>query len=774
MHLHAASLLAVLSFFSTSLTPGNTASDEKTSKITGVNPVTFSVDMSIQILEEKFTPGSDTLCLVGDFNQWRFAATLMADADGDSVYKAVVEFPDSIVNTDVRFLFAYRNGGEEIREQEPKRRFTVPPGGGAAPVDFFDRDAEFNSPYEQRTAEIIFRADLSAQMGQGVFLPQDSLFISAEFNNWYGANDFLLQEPANPTTYRLVREITAVPGDTIRYLYTMKITGLPGLEDRAGERWFVFDGEARELQLDRPDFADSRPLIAPIRRRFEVNIKPLLRKLTAQGYVTGIFSSADTIRAVSAIHIVGEAPLFNGWRWQTIDSRWQLFDDGSHGDRVAGDSVFTAELLFSQGQPSRGMYKYAVNGIDAESGFGRNRLLLLDAAVPDSLHYDVWGSEDRLFAAYTRKQDYRPSAGAQPRTVRVVFNADLAGQMGLGVFRPTDTLLVAGYFDDQKEVLFKLERDRTNPVLYRQIGTVKAVPGDTIRYRYHLRLESGDELIEPGPARWFIFTGSSRYLATDEPFFAGARPLSRTVTRRFEVNVKPLYRRLAREGYVVDIQTRQTITELKTIHIVGPQPPFNGWRWRNIDEAWQLFDDGSHGDVIAGDSVFTRVLTFPAGTPARSEYKYALNGLDAESGFGRTHFLVLDEDIARATIRDVWGSSGRLYDGYIQSDDFPTGVEDERRDVPRSFVLQQNFPNPFNPETVIAFSLPRAGAVRLTVFDLQGREVVRLLDRSLQPGSYRLRWRGEDATGAAVPSGVYFYQLRSGNHVLTRKMTLLR
>ncbi len=773
MHPKAASLLALLCL-SFSLSSLSVASEKSLKKTAGVNPVTFSVDMAIQILEEKFSPDSDTLSVIGDFNAWLFGATLLADADGDSVYKAVVEFPDSVVNTETRFLFAYRNGGSEVREGEPKRRFVIPPGGGAVPVDFFDRDEEFNSPYEQKTAQVTFTADLAGQMAQGVFLPEDSLFVAGDFNGWNGRDNVLQRDPNSPTLYRLQRQITAVPGDTLRYRYAMQITGLPGFDDRSGRRWFVFSGEDQELAPDLPDFADSRPLLAAETRRFEVNIKPLYRKIAARGYVLGIFSTRDTVRTVQAIHIVGEEPLFNGWRWGEIDTRWQLYDDGSHGDRVAGDSIFTALMNFPPGLPSRGVYKYAVNGIDAESGFGRTRLLLLDGAARDSVQYDVWGSEDDLFAQYTRQHDYTTAERPDPVTVRVVFSADLAEQMGRGVFQPQDTLLIAGNFSGTGSRMIRLERDRYNPVLYRLIGDVTAVPGDTVRYQYVVRFAGGGGMAEQGRKRWFVFTGSSRYLSTDVPFFALARPLRQAVTRRFEVNVRPLYRRLAREGYVVDIQTRQTIASVNTIHIVGPEPPFNGWRWRSISNAWRLYDDGTHGDRTPGDSVFTATLVFPPGAPSRSEYKYAVNGYDAESGFGQTHFLVLDENSPEGVISDVWGSTGQLYSGYIHSGDFTTGVDGESQRLPRTFSLEQNFPNPFNPETAIAFSVPQAAPVRLVVFDLHGREVRRLTDTVLQPGRYRLRWDGRDASGAAAASGVYFYQLRSGSHIITRKMTLLR
>lgn len=97
--------------------------------------------------------------------------------------------------------------------------------------------------------------------------------------------------------------------------------------------------------------------------------------------------------------------------------------------------------------------------------------------------------------------------------------------------------------------------------------------------------------------------------------------------------------------------------------------------------------------------------------------------------------------------------------------------------IPAQFALLQNYPNPFNPTTAISFQLSDVSLVRLTVFDILGREVATLVDGSRQPGAYSVHW---DATGMA--SGIYFYRLTatelspgtSKTHIETRKMVLLK
>jgi len=88
--------------------------------------------------------------------------------------------------------------------------------------------------------------------------------------------------------------------------------------------------------------------------------------------------------------------------------------------------------------------------------------------------------------------------------------------------------------------------------------------------------------------------------------------------------------------------------------------------------------------------------------------------------------------------------------------------------------LDQNVPNPFNPETTVSFVLPSAAPVRLQVFDVEGRLVSTLVDQSMPPGRHRVRWDGLDSRGSPVATGTYFYRLTAGKRSLSRKMLLLK
>ncbi|MCB0291580.1 MAG: T9SS type A sorting domain-containing protein [Calditrichaeota bacterium] len=91
-----------------------------------------------------------------------------------------------------------------------------------------------------------------------------------------------------------------------------------------------------------------------------------------------------------------------------------------------------------------------------------------------------------------------------------------------------------------------------------------------------------------------------------------------------------------------------------------------------------------------------------------------------------------------------------------------------------SFELYQNYPNPFNPATQIRFSLAHRVKVKLEIFNLLGQRVKTLVNAEMAPGQHRLRWDGRNDAGLRVSSGVYFYRLKAGDYVKSRKMILIR
>jgi photosystem II stability/assembly factor-like uncharacterized protein len=98
-----------------------------------------------------------------------------------------------------------------------------------------------------------------------------------------------------------------------------------------------------------------------------------------------------------------------------------------------------------------------------------------------------------------------------------------------------------------------------------------------------------------------------------------------------------------------------------------------------------------------------------------------------------------------------------------------TGVEDEDRQSPKFYTLQQNFPNPFNPSTTIQVSLPLTSDLTIKIFDILGEEVAVLTSARYPPGVHQFTW-----TAADVPSGIYFCTMNAGGQVRTIRVALLR
>lgn len=89
-------------------------------------------------------------------------------------------------------------------------------------------------------------------------------------------------------------------------------------------------------------------------------------------------------------------------------------------------------------------------------------------------------------------------------------------------------------------------------------------------------------------------------------------------------------------------------------------------------------------------------------------------------------------------------------------------------------LIQSNYPNPFNPSTTIAFSIPETGRARVSIYNIRGQIVKDLLNGELTRGNHRLVWDGRDADNCNVASGIYFIKLESGGKTSIRKAMLLK
>jgi len=94
--------------------------------------------------------------------------------------------------------------------------------------------------------------------------------------------------------------------------------------------------------------------------------------------------------------------------------------------------------------------------------------------------------------------------------------------------------------------------------------------------------------------------------------------------------------------------------------------------------------------------------------------------------------------------------------------------------MPRGFEVNQNYPNPFNPTTTISYDLPQSSHVSLEIFNVLGQRVRTLLEGDKPAGYYTATWDGSDNRGKGVASGIYFYRIKTGDFIETKKMVLLK
>lgn len=114
-------------------------------------------------------------------------------------------------------------------------------------------------------------------------------------------------------------------------------------------------------------------------------------------------------------------------------------------------------------------------------------------------------------------------------------------------------------------------------------------------------------------------------------------------------------------------------------------------------------------------------------------------------------------------------STSNLYSFYAITFNKATDIENKNIYIPAKFELEQNFPNPFNPTTTIDFSLPIRSEVKLRVYNILGNKVAELANGNYDAGNYSFEFNAKD-----LPSGVYFYQLKTGNFEVVKKMQLIK
>jgi hypothetical protein len=220
-----------------------------------------------------------------------------------------------------------------------------------------------------------------------------------------------------------------------------------------------------------------------------------------------------------------------------------------------------------------------------------------------------------------------------------------------------------------------------------------------------------------------------------------------------------------------------------TYTVYSSRASFSFYHWY---EAESRFDGGNVKVSINGGAFQT--VTAIGGYPIASIYSGFSNPLAGQPGYADvngTRWTKVTFDLTgianegnTLAIRFDFGADNntRVYRGWyvddFVSDGFGTSgplSADEQQGVPLRFLLEQNFPNPFNPTTQIKFQIANTDHVSLKIFDLLGREVATLVNQPMQAGNHQVSLNATD-----LASGTYFYRLQSGTNVAVKKLLVVK
>ena len=454
---------------------------------------------------------------------------------------------------------------------------------------------------------------------------------------------------------------------------------------------------------------------------------------------------------------------FNGWTnlWLTKNANDTVYTATyDFPDSMVGDTV---QYKFWSSSPTVGNGGYE-NDFPSPEGIGGHRwfkILSGGQVVPV-----VYFNDDSV-------------AGVPPVASKWTFNLNMSMMEQTGYFQPDsgDKVflrgdIIPGGWGPGTEMI----ENPLQPGEYSATVQLDASPGSQFGQKYFIQTtrtvfplppNGGWEEGPHGANYEYTYTGHDTTLP--ERFFDGITGILKTpVTAIFSVDMKG----------AIDAITSQPFPSIDSVFIGGSETPFwweYGHAYADTVHELKLYDDGTHGDLVAGDSIYSGTFTFPKGSVNKFWFMYSVmyhplypsgtmeqNEENTQNNFDN-HQMMLPDSAGSAPIRFTTNKFGNYQDTTV------TGIRSVPNSVPKSFTLDQNYPNPFNPTTMIRYSVPRNSQVTLKIYNVLGQEVATLFSGAQKAGTYEL-----DFNAARFASGVYFYRLQAGGFSSTKKMMLLK
>ncbi len=432
-------------------------------------------------------------------------------------------------------------------------------------------------------------------------------------------------------------------------------------------------------------------------------------------------------------------------------------------------------FLLTKSATNDSVYTVTVPFPDSVAGKTINYKFVLRSAGNDSWE----GDPNRTYTVTTDGNqqlapDYfnrRYTAGV---THKITFVADMTTLISQGFTDANDSLFVRG---DTSPLNWgpglKMTKQLLNPKSYSVQLTFTVAVGGQINFKFFAQGKDNFSNTgwETGGNVVYTFADKDTVFASRVPAISIVNSTTTADLVTFTINMNG-----AREKW-----HNTLITGLKSVWVGGGVLPLkwpSNWLYSDTSTSAtgqdtlhtliRLWDDGTHGDAVKGDNIWTTQLTFAAGVAQYVEFKYGavfsgvdtLNGgasyLDNEAGFALNHSMLLT------------GATQMVTNNF--GDQVTTGVrENPAAKVPTSFALSQNYPNPFNPSTQINYSIPKNSLVTLKIYNVLGQEVATIFSGQQKAGNYIVTF---DASKYA--SGVYFYRIQAGTFSSTKKMILMK
>jgi len=432
------------------------------------------------------------------------------------------------------------------------------------------------------------------------------------------------------------------------------------------------------------------------------------------------------------------------WRFLATDqgneANWTLLTDDMITDLTHTDATW--------GDLASGSYKFAVKANYTNDNMS-------PAAFSNVLLKDMYGTVDGMVMT---------EAGAPINGATVTLDGNTVNTDGSGYFIFTDVMAgeytiaaSAAGFTGSTQNITVVGTQLTSVDFY--LAESNILIGDSFE-------TYADFALEAGP--WTLIDGdlSTTYTITGTEFLNGGSPMAYIVfnplmttpplSEDYYANTGSKY--MASFASTTPANNDWMITPAFTL---GESGSFN-FMGKSITDAYGLERFNvlvSNGSTNPNDFVSISGPTYTEAALTWTQYTYSLDAYANQNI--RVAIQCVSDDAFIFMVDDV-------------EIDAPGGTDNETNEVAFASQLIGNYPNPFNPETRIAFSTKDNGPVSIDIYNIKGQKVRSLLNENREAGTHNVTWNGKDDNGKNVASGVFFYRMKSGKYSSTKKMILMK